>query len=112
MWRVQIPARADENRAVAVASEMSELAGGRNGLVQILIRSVFPNGDELRFIRGNVQVQNGASIRRPERGTDGAIRRGFESAILLAVEVDQPQPFVAEAWRAGDAKLTQRRSKM
>src|SRR6266700_3647094 len=76
---------------------MSELAGRRNGFVQVLVRSVLADGYELGLVVGNVQVQNGAAIGRPEGGADGAIRRSPEAAVLLAIEVDQPQRFVALA---------------
>ena len=73
---------------------MRELARRRYRFIQILIRRMFADRDELRFICRNVQIENGPAIRRPEDRTERAIRRGLQTPVLPTIEVDEPQRFI------------------
>src|ERR1035438_10001390 len=88
--RCGVAACADENRRVAIESEMHILAGLGHQLVGIRVRRVFANGVELGMILREIQVQDGAAVRRPI-GWPHASRRQIQPAALLAGSIHQPK---------------------
>src|SRR5690242_15666224 len=69
---------------------MYELAGFSNKLVLVGIGRMFADGVELCLFFGKAKIEDGPAVSRPAGRPD---RPGgdLELAVLLAVEIDQPQ---------------------
>src|SRR5258708_7119200 len=101
-------AGADEHGGIGIRSEGHVLSGGRELAILVCIRRDFAELVKLAWLVGIVQIESSAAVTRP----GGWARRSGgqpQTAVLLAVKVDQPQvPAGAVIKDAGTAGARQR----